>query len=57
MVDGRIEIIDGKVRRRRWNAAEKLRIVAETHERGVTVRAVAAQQWPHANGSVKQDSK
>ncbi len=43
MVDGRIEIIDGKARRRRWSASEKLRIVAETHERGATVRAVAAR--------------
>ncbi len=43
MADGRIEIIDGKARRRRWSAAEKLRIVAETHERGATVRAVAAR--------------
>ncbi len=43
MADGRIEIIDGKARRRRWSASEKLRIVAETHERGATVRAVAAR--------------
>ena len=43
MVDGTIEIIDGKARRRRWSAAEKLRIVAETHEPGTTIRAVAAR--------------
>lgn len=43
MADGTIEIIDGKARRRRWSAAEKQRIVAETYERGTTVRAVAAR--------------
>ena len=43
MADGTIEIIDGRARRRRWSAAEKLRIVAETHEPGTTIRAVAAR--------------
>ena len=43
MADGTIEIIDGKARRRRWSAAEKLRIVAETHESGTTIGAVAAR--------------
>jgi transposase len=38
-----IEIIDGKERRRRWGLTEKLRIVAESHEPGATVRAVAAR--------------
>jgi transposase len=38
-----IEIIDGKERRRRWGLLEKLRIVAESHEPGATVRAVAAR--------------
>jgi transposase len=38
-----IEIIDGKERRRRWGLMEKLRIVAESHEPGATVRAVAAR--------------
>ncbi|WP_428483770.1 IS66-like element accessory protein TnpA [Rhodopila sp.] len=38
-----IEIIDGKERRRRWGLTEKLRIVAESHEPGVTVRSVAAR--------------
>lgn len=43
MADGTIEIIDVKARRRRWSVTEKLRIVAETHEPGATVRAVAAR--------------
>lgn len=38
-----VEIIDGRERRRRWGLEEKLRIVAETHEPGATVRAVAAR--------------
>lgn len=32
MVDGRIEIITGRDRRRRWSIADKLRIVAEAEE-------------------------
>lgn len=43
MADGTIEIIDGKARRQRWSPAEKLRIVAETHEPSATIRAVAAR--------------
>lgn len=38
-----IEIIDGKERRRRWGLTEKLRIVAESHEPGATVWAVAVR--------------
>jgi transposase len=38
-----IEIITGKERRRRWSADEKLRIVAETAERGARVIDVAAR--------------
>jgi len=38
-----MEIITGKERRRRWSLEEKLRIVAETHERGACVRDVAAR--------------
>src|SRR3954471_6647102 len=36
-----IEIITSVQRRRRWGAAEKVRIVEETHEPGVTVSLVA----------------
>ncbi len=43
MPDSTIEIINGREGRRRWGAEEKLRIVAETHERGATVGAVAAR--------------
>ena len=38
-----VEIITGRERRRRWSAAEKLSLVAETHEAGATIRGVAAR--------------
>lgn len=38
-----IEIITGRERRRRWSAADKLRIVAESHEPGARVAEVAAR--------------
>jgi transposase-like protein len=38
-----VEIIGARERRRRWGLDEKLRIVAETHETGANVRAVAAR--------------
>jgi transposase len=40
---GRIEIITGRERRRRWSIEEKLRIVAETEEPGARVTDVAAR--------------
>jgi transposase len=43
MSNGKIEILGARERRRRWGVEEKLRIVAETHELGATVRAVAAR--------------
>ena len=43
MTNGTVEILGGKERRRRWAVEEKLRIVAETHEPGASVRAVAAR--------------
>jgi transposase len=43
MPDSTIEIINGREGRRRWGVKEKLRIVAETHEPGATVGAVAAR--------------
>ena len=43
VMDGAIEIITGRERRRRWSTSEKLRIVAETYEQGATVGDVAAR--------------
>jgi transposase len=43
MSQGTVEIIGGRERRRRWRAEEKLRVVAETQERGACIRAVAAR--------------
>ena len=43
MPDGSIEIISGNERRRRWSTEEKLRIVAESHEPGACVKAVAVR--------------
>lgn len=42
-MDGVVEIITGRERRRRWSTSEKLRLVAETHEPGTTIGAVAAR--------------
>ncbi len=42
-MDGVVEIITGRERRRRWSTAEKLRLVAETHEPGTRIGAVAAR--------------
>jgi transposase len=42
-MDGVVEIITGRERRRRWSVEEKLRIVAETQEAGARVSAVAAR--------------
>jgi transposase len=36
-MDGVVEIITGRERRRRWGIEEKLRILAETTEPGVVV--------------------
>jgi transposase len=47
MPDSTIEIINGREGRRRWGVEEKLRIVAETHEPGATVGAVAARHDVH----------
>jgi transposase len=49
MSNGPIEIINGRERRRRWSLDEKLRIVAETHEPGASVRAVAARHDVYPN--------
>ncbi len=43
MSDSPIEILGARERRRRWSVEEKLRIVAESHEPGSSVRAVAVR--------------
>ena len=43
MPEGRIEIITGRERRRRWSPAEKAAIVAESEEAGARIIAVAAR--------------
>ncbi len=42
-MDGVVEIITGRERRRRWSTADKLRLVSETQEPGTPIRAVAAR--------------
>ena len=42
-MDGVVEIITGRERRRRWSLRDKVRIVAETNEPGSMIRAVAAR--------------
>ena len=42
-MEGVMELITGRERRRRWSSADKLRIVAESHEPGALIRAVAAR--------------
>ncbi len=42
-MDGVVELITGRERRRRWSVDDKLRLVAEMEEPGVRVRAVAAR--------------
>ncbi len=42
-MDGMVEIITGRERRRRWSLQDKVRLVAETNEPGTMIRAVAAR--------------
>ena len=42
-MEGVMELITGRERRRRWSPADKLRIVAESQEPGALIRAVAAR--------------
>ena len=42
-MDGVMEIITGRERRRRWSMVDKIRLVAETNEPGALIRAVAAR--------------
>ncbi|MBN8904970.1 MAG: transposase [Rhodospirillales bacterium] len=43
MPDSPIEILGARERRRRWSVDEKLRIVAESHEPGGSVQALASR--------------
>ena len=43
MLNGMIEIVTGRERRRRWSVSDKLRIVAESQEPGVPVSEVAVR--------------
>ena len=42
-MDGVVEIITGRERRRRWSLQDKARLVTETNEPGAMIRAVAAR--------------
>ena len=42
-MDGVVEVITGRERRRRWSLQDKLRLVAEASEPGAMIRAVAAR--------------
>ena len=42
-MDGVVEIITGRERRRRWSVEQKLKVVGETHEPGARVSQVAAR--------------
>mgnify|MGYP002713577954 CR=1 FL=1 len=42
-MDGVVEVITGRERRRRWSTEQKLRVVAEVEEPGARVRDVAAR--------------
>lgn len=42
-MDGVVEIITGRERRRRWNPRDKLGLLAETNEPDATIRDVAAR--------------
>ena len=42
-MDGVVEIIPGRERRRRWSVEQKLKVVGETHEPGARVSQVAAR--------------
>jgi transposase len=49
MSGSRIEILNGRERRRRWSVEEKLRIIAESREPGASVRGVAARHDVYPN--------
>jgi transposase len=43
-MDGVVEIITGRERRRRWSVEQKLKVVGETHEPGARVSLVAVRR-------------
>ncbi len=43
-MDGVVEIIAGRERRRRWSLQDNVRIVAEANEPGSMIHAVAARR-------------
>lgn len=47
MTNGRVEVITSVERRRRWNSAEKQRLVAATLEPGASVSAIAQAAGIH----------
>lgn len=49
MLNGKVEILGGRARRRRWAVEEKLRMVAEADEPGACVRAVVARHNVYPN--------
>jgi transposase len=49
MPNGPIEMLGARERRRRWSMEDQLRIVAQTEERGASVRAVAARHDVYPN--------
>ena len=49
MTDPMIEILSGPERRRRWSVSEKLEIVQETYEPGVTVSLIARRHGLRPN--------
>lgn len=42
-MDGIIEILTGRERRRRWSTDDKLHLISQTHELGTTIGAVAVR--------------
>jgi transposase len=42
-MDGVVEVITGRERRRRWSVEQKLQVVSETQEQGARVSQVAAR--------------
>ena len=47
MTNSRVEVITSVERRRRWNAAEKQRLVAASLEPGASVSAIAREAGIH----------
>ena len=52
MLNGTVEIISGRERRRRWGLEEKLRIVAETQEAGPRVKWQSGTTYTRASAQL-----